>query len=297
MRRLPLALLLFAALLAGPALAVAASRGGSGGSSPTDSTGTTTTGTETSPPPSPDNPCTGPDADTLRCPNLIMGKPEDVYAQRGANRTLLRGGNRIINVGRGPMELRGRRRSPLRAFRMTVTQAIKKKKGVTVTQAIKKKKGGYLLRKTGGELFFKPIPGQYRYWKFVDAGALEIWTLDSSGKPLKRVRTSPKKVYCLRDLLRMANPPSGSPGGRIYPGCNQDPNKRSVTIGTSVGWIDRYPSTYYQQYVDVTGLKGRFAFVMIADPNDHLAESDETDNMSYVHVTLPVRRDGYLPGY
>ena len=282
MPRLPLFICIVVALLAGPALAIAAA-GGPGGTSPTDTN--TDTGTETTPPPDDDNPCTGDGSEQLRCPDLIMGKPEDVYAQRGANRTLLRGGNRIINVGDGPMELRGRRKSPLRAFRMAVTQAIKKKKG------------GYLLRKTGGELFFKPIPGQYRYWKFVDAGALEIWTLDSDGKPLRRVRKSPKKVYCLRDLLRMNNAPSGAPRGRVYPGCNQDPNKRRVTLGTSVGWIDRYPSSYYQQYVDVTGLRGRYAFVMIADPDNHLAESDEDNNMSYVHVTLPVARDGFLPGF
>jgi hypothetical protein len=286
MRRIPLALFILAALLAGPALAMAATRGDSGGTSPTGPTAPgTTPGTTDTTPADDDNPCTGDGSEALRCPNLIMGKPEDVYAQRGANRTLLRGGNRIINVGRGPMELRGRRKSPLRAFRMAVTQAIKKRKG------------GYLLRKTGGELFFKPIPGQYRYWKFVDAGALEIWTVDSSGKPLKRVRKSPKKVYCLRDLLRMSGPPSGSPRGRVYPACNQNPDQRRVTIGTSVGWIDRYPSTYYQQYVDVTGLRGKFAFVMIADPDDHLAESDETDNMAYTRVTLPVTRDGYLPGF
>ena len=283
MRRLPFVISLLAALLAGPALAIAAAGGPGGGTSPTDTNTDTTTGTTT--PADDDNPCTGDGAEDLRCPNLIMGKPEDVYAQRGANRTLLRGGNRIINVGQGPMELRGRRKSPLRAFRMAVTQAIKKRSG------------GYLLRKTEGELFFKPIPGQYRYWKFVDAGALEIWTLDSAGEPLKRVRKSPKKVYCLRDLLRMSGPPSGSPRDRVYPACNQNPDQRRVTLGTSVGWIDRYPSSYYQQYVDVTGLEGEFAFVMIADPNDHLAESDEDDNMSYTRVKLPATRDGYLPGY
>ena len=284
MRRLPLALSLIAALLAGPALAVAATRSDSGGTAPTDTVTDTTTTDPGTTPADDGNPCTGDTAKALRCPNLVMGKPEDLYAQRSGNRILLRAANRIENVGAGPMELRGRRKSPLRAFRMTVTQAIKKRKG------------GYLLRKTGGELFFKPIPGQYRYWKFVDAAALEIWSLDSDGKPLKRVRKSPKKVYCLRDLLRQDNPPGG-PRGRVYPGCNQDPNKRRVTLGTSVGWTDRYPSTYYQQYVNVTGLKGEFAYVMIADPDNHLAESDEDDNMSYVRVKLPATREGYLPGY
>src|SRR3954454_3731939 len=199
MRPIPLALLILAALLAGPVVAMAAA-GGSGGSSPTD-TGTTPP-TDTTPADD-GNPCTGDGASQLRCPNLVMGKPEDVYAQRSGSRILLRAANRIENVGTGPMELRGRRKSPLRAFRMAVTQAIKKKSG------------GYLLRKTGGELFFKPIPGQYRYWKFVDAAALEIWSVDSDGKPLRPVRKSPKKVYCLRDLLRQDNPPGG-PGGRVY---------------------------------------------------------------------------------
>jgi hypothetical protein len=108
------------------------------------------------------NPCTGPDAAELLCPNLKMGTPVDLYAQVGKVWTLLRATNRIQNWGAGPMELRGKRRRPLRAFRMTVTQAIKRRGG------------GRLLRKTGGELFFKPIPGQYRYWKFVDAASLEI---------------------------------------------------------------------------------------------------------------------------
>lgn len=234
---------------------------------------------------SPANPCTGPSAATLLCPNLKMGTPVDLYAQIGKARTLLRATNRIQNWGAGPMELRGKRRRPLRAFRMTVTQGIKKRGG------------GRLLRKTGGELFFKPIPGQYRYWKFVDAASLEIWSLDAAGAPLKRIRRSPKQVYCLRDLLPLEQRLPSAPRKMVYPACNQNPDKRRVTLGTSVGWVDRYPASYYQQYVDVTGLEGRFAYVMTADPKNHLAESDESDNSSYTIVDLPVKRQGYLPGY
>ncbi len=232
-----------------------------------------------------DNPCVGEGAEELKCPDLRMGAPTDLYAQVGGRRTVLRAANRLQNVGEGPVELRGRRKRPLRAFRMDVTQAIRKSGR------------GYLLRKTDGELFFKPIPGQYRYWKFVDAASLEIWSLDDEGKPEKMVRRSPKQVYCLRDLLRMADPPRGAPRGQVYPACNQDPDKGRVTLGTSVGWVDRYPAQYYQQYVDVTGLKGRFAYVMTADPKNHLAESDEDNNSSSAIVTLPPRREGYLPGY
>ena len=36
----------------------------------------------------------------------------------------------------------------------------------------------------------------------------------------------------------------------------------------------------------MTGLHGRFAFVMRADPAHRLIETDETDNASWVGVTL-----------
>ncbi len=267
MRTLPLAVLLL--VLALPAASLAADD--TGGTSPSSNQAS--------------NPCVGPFAFGLRCPNLVMGTPEDLYAQIGRKRTLLRAANSIQNIGTGPMELRGKRKRPRRAFRMSVLQAIKKV-GI-----------GHAYRRTGGELFFKPIPGQYRYWKFVDAASLEIWSLGPDGKPLKRLRRSPKQVYCLRDLIQMDIPPLGSPPGRVYPACNQNPDKTKVTLGTSVGWVDRYPAQYYQQYVNVTGLKGRYAYVMTADPKGRLAESNESDNTSYVTVTLPPKEEGYLPGY
>jgi hypothetical protein len=268
MRRLFLAVPILA--LAAPAASLAAE--GSGGSLPA---GDGRSG----------NPCLGPFALALECPNLTMAEPEDLYAEIGSRRTLLRAANSIQNVGTGPMELRGRRKKPRRSYRMSVLQAIRKIGG------------GNYYRRTGGELFFKAIPGQYRYWKFVDAASLEIWSLDAEGKPEKRVRRSPKQVYCFRDLIRMDDPPADSPGERVYPACNQDPDRKRVTLGTSVGWIDRYPARYFQQYVSVRGLTGRYAYVMRADPKDRLAESNESDNSAYVIVELPPKREGYLPGY
>ena len=34
-----------------------------------------------------------------------------------------------------------------------------------------------------------------------------------------------------------------------------------MTLGTSVGWADVYPSTYPDNWIDVTGLRGCFAVV------------------------------------
>ncbi len=65
---------------------------------------------------------------------------------------------------------------------------------------------------------------------------------------------------------------------------------KHVTLGTSVGWSDIYPSTYHQQWIDVTGLKGTFAFKHIADPKNGIWETDETNNEGVTIVTLPSGR-------
>ncbi|MBX5468903.1 MAG: hypothetical protein IRZ21_03290 [Thermoleophilaceae bacterium] len=91
-----------------------------------------------------------------------------------------------------------------------------------------------------GRLYFYPIPGQYRYWKFRDAARFELWSIDRHGRPAKLVRRGPKVFYCFGDLRRTF--PSGrSPERFRYPGCGQDASARRLVLGTSVGWADIYP--------------------------------------------------------
>ena len=103
---------------------------------------------------------------------------------------------------------------------------------------------------------------------------------------MKLVRTGPKVYYCLRDLVH-TRPGKRSPRFRVFPGCSQDSGKRRVTLGTSVGWSDVYPSTYHQQWIDVTGLHGCFAYVHRADPKNHVWETNEGNNDSQRIVRLP----------
>jgi hypothetical protein len=143
--------------------------------------------------------------------------------------------------------------------------------------------------RTGAHLGFKHIYGQGGYWKLRDAARFELWSLDSHDRPVHLVRTGEKQYYCLRDLEHTKRGPR-SPGHYVYPGCNQNPRERRVTIGTSVGWSDVYPSTYQDQYIDVTGLRGRFAFYHVADPLNAIWETHEDDNASATIVKLPSGR-------
>jgi hypothetical protein len=226
------------------------------------------------PPPVVENPCLGPEAPTLRCPDLVMRKPYGLYTDRltKAGHTVLRAGNVIDSVGDGPVELRGRRIGP---------------RFMAARQRIYKRGGGRLVVETGARLQFKFAHQQRYWWKFHDAARFELWRLDPRGRRSRRVRTGPKVSYCLRDLARTRPRLPGSPRRWVYPTCSNNRRAQRVTLGTSIGWADIYPPAYPEQWIDVTGLRGCFAYVHIADPENGIYELDEDNNEAQLIVRLP----------
>jgi hypothetical protein len=218
------------------------------------------------------NPCAQERFRQLRCPDLVMKRPTSVQIDRYEGRLRLRSTSSIDSVGAGPIEILGRRYA---AGHMRVRQRIYRRGG------------GSILATTSAGLVFKAIPGQGGYWKLRDAARMELWSVNAAGVQLRRVRVSPKLAYCLRDLKRTLPGLRGSPSKEVYPSCNQDRSIAGVRLGTSVGWSDIYPAGYYEQYIDVTGLRGRFALVHIVDPESVLFERDETNNASRVLIKLP----------
>lgn len=219
---------------------------------------------------SPRNPCI-PANPALLCPDLAMSRPSDLRVDRLGFRRILRSTSSLNNVGSGPIELRGTRISRLS---MRARQRIRRRSG-----------GRFVVHEQGIRLGFKFIPGQGRYWKMRDPARLRIVSLETG----RTVRLSPKLYYCLRDLRRTRRL-GRSPRRRVYPGCSQRGDIRRVTLGTSVGWSDIYPASYYEQWVDVTGLRGRYRLEHTADPLDLLYEESEENNSSSVIVSLPSGR-------
>jgi hypothetical protein len=236
-------------------------------------TGTPVAGGQ-APPPDP-NPCHGPNAAQLRCPDLVMSPPANLFISRSHGHLLVHAENAIDNHGQGPAELRGHRtgRATMRAV-----------------QVIHRKGGGKLIVRTGAHLGFKAIPGQGHYWKFRYAATFQLWKLDAHDNPVKLARVGAKQYYCLRDLEHRRPHMRRSPHHAVYPSCNKDSRKRKVILGTSVGWSDVYPSSYNEQYVDATGLRGRFMFVHRADPRNGIWETNEDNNASGTIVKLPSGR-------
>ncbi len=222
-----------------------------------------------------ENPCESAEARQLLCPNLRIGKPADIYLDSYEGKQLLRATSDVKSHGKGPMELRGHRNGW---------------HSMRVNQRIHRVGGGRLFLRTDATLHFTDV-GTYfggSYWKVHQLAGFTLRSVGPDGNLGPVVRTSPKLNYCLRDLER-TRPGKRSPRTRHYPGCNQDPYTDAVTLGTSVGWSDIYPAPYDKQWIDVTGLRGCFAYTMTVDPKHLLFESDERDNSASRLVRLPYR--------
>jgi hypothetical protein len=222
------------------------------------------------------NPCHDP-ALALRCPDLAMAPATNLHVSRSPSRrhVVLHMSNRIVNIGVGPAELFGQRSSKTE---MTARQVIANAAGVRRRFV------------TGAELYFKSVPSRGgSYWKFKDAVRFELWSLDAAAHRAQLVRVGPKHDYCLRDLQRVRFT-ANVRRHPFFPHCNQRAGKREVTLGTSVGWADIYPSTYPDNWIDVTGLRGCFAIVQRVDPGHHIFEVNEGNNVSSRIVRLPFKR-------
>ncbi len=221
-----------------------------------------------------ENPCAGPQAKALLCPNLRIGPASEMHLQDGGRgRQLLRATSDVRSRGRGPIELRGRRNG-WRTMR--------------TVQRIYRAGGGRLDVRSRATLRFTGVGAYFGgfYWKVHQLARFDLRRVGPDGELGGIVRTSPKLNYCLRDL-ELTRPGRRAPNNRHYPGCNQNPYQDRVTLGTSVGWSDIYPAPYDKQWINVAGLRGCFAFEMIVDPQELLFESNEEDNTSVRTVRLP----------
>ena len=260
---------------AGPG-GIGAPGGSTGAPGPTGPTGPTG--------PAAPTPCTTP-ALRLRCPDLVMSAPSQLHLDRSTipGRVLLRAASSVNNHGGGPLEIRAQRIGS---------------HAMAVYQAIYDRSGHRHLFRIAAKLVFKHVPGEryehenvgdFSYWKFEHAAAFQLWSIDGQSRAVQLARVGPKVDYCLRDLKR-TRPSAGSPRLQAYPACSQNPNVGSDVLGTSVGWSDVYPYEYPEQWIDVTGLRGSFAYAQIADPDNLLMESNKSNNVSETYVELPSGR-------
>jgi hypothetical protein len=214
-----------------------------------------------------------------------MSAPSHLHIDRSTEprRVLLRAASALNNRGAGPLEIRAFRN---RRGRMVVYEAIYDRRG---RRHLFRTPATLIYKYVSGERYGYGNVGGASYWKFKHAAAFQLWSIDARYRAVRLVRTGPKVDYCLRDLFH-TRPSRNSPSMPVYPACDQNPYIRGDILGTSVGWTDAYPYEYPEQWIDVTGLRGRFAYVQRADPDNLLRESNHRNDVSETYIALPSGR-------
>jgi hypothetical protein len=150
---------------------------------------------------------------------------------------------------------------------------------------------GIEVRNAGtGDLFFgdparnplftyAPCHGHYHFDDFA------LYRLvDSSGQT---VGTGLKVGFCLADYSRWD--PSANPNPRYYfKECNPQ--------GIQAGWSDKYLPFLDGQWVDITGVPaGTYTLELTVDPENLIFETDETNNVLRVQVSISPPAPGAIP--
>ena len=174
----------------------------------------------------------------------------------------LRFDTRIVNVGAGKFEARGKR--------FTTSDSM------TVTQRIYNDTGGFRDLPTTAQMYF--AGDGHNHWHLRDLESYELIRLDNGSK----VGTGAKEGFCFFD-----NVVFGSTQEAFYRGCGNNPDALQVKMGLSRGWGDLYGAGTVGQYIDITNLtSGRYKLQATANGANWFLESNESNNFSWVEIQI-----------
>lgn len=174
-------------------------------------------------------------------------------------------GAAIFNIGPGPLEMLGSRRS--RRAPMEATQVVYRSDGSTTSFSI-------------GEWEYH---APHHHWHVLDVADYRL--LDGNGTV---VATTPKVSYFLEDTTPIDRSIPGAPRVKVYRFHGRDRSRGTLKLrtGISVGWADVYDASVPGQYIDVTGLpSGDYTLQVEVNPTGVLMENDTSNNV----VSVPVR--------
>jgi hypothetical protein len=179
-------------------------------------------------------------------------------------RALLRLTTAVANLGDGPLELRGGNSRP------------------DGTQEVYQRvydNGGGSTERLAGSFTFHPEHGHIHFDDFTSYNVREMTAGGGVGPVL---RSGQKISFCLFDQTIEAPSMPRAATLPAYADCSS-----GSVQGISVGWSDIYQKALPDQWVDVTGLAaGRYWLEVVADPDNRIQESDESNNSVRIPVDI-----------
>src|SRR5262245_7378540 len=183
--------------------------------------------------------------------------------------TLLRFTTESVNIGAGPLELRGSRPN-------TGTPTM------SVVQRIYKVGGGFRTRSVPSFMFW--AGDGHNHWHVNDFVSTELERADNR----VTVGTGAKQGFCLTDSAAFRLSLPRAPDTQVYKGCVMGgQTSKAVNMGISVGWEDRYGYKLAFQWIDITGLSpGRYRLTATVDEQNYYLESNESNNTTWTILQL-----------
>ncbi|MBA3505795.1 MAG: hypothetical protein H0T80_08460 [Betaproteobacteria bacterium] len=205
----------------------------------------------------------------------IVEQISHLQIQNEHRREMLRFSTTHINVGDGPLQVRGGGQ-----VAPCVIDTVAYDQCTHSTQEVLDAAGNIVLTHPAGVAFFHP---QHNHWHQSDVALFEIRAGTIDGPALS---AGTKITFCLVDNDQTVLVKKGS--SRAYFDCNAE------LQGISVGWGDDYHQSTEGQELDVTGApEGIYYLIHLADPENHWLETDEFNNFAWVKFSL--RRRGANP--
>lgn len=198
----------------------------------------------------------------LQLPNLKATPARDVQFGSGTD---LRFSTLSWNAGTGPLEL---------VAGETVS---------TTSQNVYQRislEGGGTTPKLAGQFVWHSGHNHFHFEGYA------LYTLQPADAGGASSRTGQKTTFCVMDTNHVSPGWPGSPSTAGYASCG------NTVQGMSVGWGDRYGYTLSGQSIDMAGMAdGDYRLFIDIDPNNHLSESDRSDNRSctLLHISVTSR--------
>lgn len=204
-------------------------------------------------------------------PDIVEALPAQLQVQPAQQRDMLRFTTVHLNVGDGPLQIRGGGQvAPCEIDGILYDQC------TIATQQILDAQGRIAAEQPAGTALFHP---EHNHWH---QGAVALFDLRARlNDPSSSMAEGVKITFCFVDVVYIGQPSQKKRFPREYFECNGD------LQGLAPMWGDSYHQSTPLQELEVTNVPdGTYFLTHTADPEDNWAEADETNNFSWVRIRL-----------
>ncbi len=212
--------------------------------------------------------------ETVALPDLIPQAPRDLKFTTLNGRAVIRFTANFANLGSGPLELVSRTAADSDSSdgeELDTFQRLSPTSGATRTLPV-------------GNFTWHAPHNHYHYSDFADYIFELARPTAGTTTPLPQAITQ-KTTFCMRDNELSLPLLPGVSRLRLFTVCGK------FRQGVSAGWVDVYPYTLPDQYVDVQDLPaGIYRLSFHVDPRKHFVELNQSNNFSSTLVELDVQK-------